>query len=35
MLAPAVFKAFPLRDAARALGILASRASCGKGVLIP
>lgn len=34
-LAPVVFKAFTLRDAARALAVLASRASYGKVVLIP
>lgn len=34
-LAPVVFKMFPLRDAAEALGVLASRASYGKVVLIP
>lgn len=32
---PVVFKTFPLREAAQALGVLAARASYGKVVLIP
>jgi NADPH:quinone reductase-like Zn-dependent oxidoreductase len=32
---PVVFKTFPLREAAKALDVLAGRASYGKVVLIP